>query len=196
MTKLKLLILFTVILQNTFAQKSVEREKYKTKKENINIAFVPFFNKEIDDQFIYFLNQGRFKVTNTTKISQNLQNEFLKNSWFKSFVDNFEQNLKTKKNLFESANKNEITEFKINTLNSDVIYLHSSIKSKTVTKINKSGNVTLYCTTAVYDLQTGELIMECKVKSKSKFNNTLPEKNETIKTLTQDLFACFEQKFK
>jgi len=195
-TKVKMLILFVLFVQNTFSQKSVESEKYKTQKENINIVFVPFFNKETDEQFTFYLNQGRFTIADTTKISQNLRNEFLKNTWFKNFIDGFAQNLKSEKNLFTNVTENEIKDFKINTLNSDLIFIHSAIESKTVTKINKSGNITLYCTIAVYDLESGEFIFKCKAKSKSEFKNTLPDKNETIKTLTQDLFACFEEKFK
>jgi hypothetical protein len=196
MTKYKILIVFILFLQNTFAQKSEEIKKYKTKKENINFVFVPFFDKEVDKQFIFSLNQGRFKVCDTTKISKNLRNEFLKQTWFKNFVDKLEQNLKTEKNLFESVNENEIKEFKINTLNSDLIYLHSSVEKRTVTKINKSGNVTLYCTIGVYDLESGKLIKKCKIKSKTKFKDALPEENETIITLTEQLFNCLEEIFK
>ena len=194
-TKVKMLILFVLFVQNTFSQKSVKSEKYKAIKENINIVLVPFFNKEVDEQFTFSLNQGRFKIADTTKISQNLRNELLKNSWFKSFTDGFDQNLKSKKNLFTNVTENEIKDFKINTLNSDLIYIHSAIESKTVTKINKSGSITLYCTIAVYDLESGEFIFKCTAKSKSEFKNSLSDKNGTIKTLTQDLFACFDEKF-
>ncbi|REG88764.1 hypothetical protein [Flavobacterium aquicola] len=195
-TKVKILILFVLFTQNTFSQKSVASEKYKTKKDKINIVFVPFFNKETDEQFTFYLNQGRFTIADTTKTSQNLRNEFLKNSWFKNFIDGFDQNLKSEKNLFANVTENEIKDFKINTLNSDLIYIHSAIESKIVTKINKSGNITLYFTIAVYDLESGEFIFKCKAKSKSEFKNSLADKSGTIKTLTQDLFACFEEKFK
>lgn len=185
-----------ILAQNTFAQKSVDFRSEKFKNDTLNVAFVPFFDKEIDEQFIYSINQSPFKITDTTKVFKNLKIEFLKNTWFKNFVDGLEQNLQSEKNLFFGVNENDIKDFKSNILNSDVIYLHSEINSKTVTKINNSGNITLTCSIAVYDLQTGNLIVNCKVKSKTKFKDTLPDKKETIKKLSQDLFACFEQKLK
>jgi hypothetical protein len=191
--KLKIFLIFIFFAQNTFAQKLIKSEN---KNDKIDIVFVPFFDKKTDEQFTFSLNQSRFKITDTTKVFKNLQNEFLKNTWFKSFLDGFDQNLKSEKNLFAGANENEIKDFKIGTLNSDVICIHTAIESKTVTKINNSGNVTLYCTIAVYDLESGELILKCKVKNETKFKDTLPDKNESIKTLNQDLLACFEQKLK
>ena len=164
-----------IFAQNTFAQKSVDFRSEKFKNDTLNVAFVPFFDKEIDEQFIYSINQSPFKITDTTKVFKNLKIEFLKNTWFKNFVDGLEQNLQSEKNLFFGVNENDIKDFKTNILNSDVIYLHSEIHSKTVTKINNSGNITLTCSIAVYDLQTGNLIVNCKVKKIKNMLNVIFE---------------------
>nr|WP_315252188.1 hypothetical protein [uncultured Flavobacterium sp.] len=80
--KLKIFLIFIFFAQNTFAQKLIKSEN---KSDKIDIVFVPFFDKKTDEQFTFSFNQSRFKITDTTKVFKNLQNEFLKNTWFKSF---------------------------------------------------------------------------------------------------------------
>ena len=188
-----ILLPLLLLITKSFAFNKEDLSSEQKYNDTLKIAFIPFFHKDFDDQFICSLKNSKFKLAEINKTSENFRVEYLKNNWLKLFIENISENIKSENNLYFSANKIEIEQFKVNNLNSDYIYLHGSVESRKITKINNSGNETLSILIAVYNLKTGDLVFKRKVKSKTKFENVLPDENEQIRKLSVEAFTILEQ---
>lgn len=183
------------------AQKTIVNSGYKSAKEVLKIALMPYFSngsEPINRIFVQTFDKGRFLVSDTGKISYNiLNNEAFNNSLRKAValsLDN--KSLKKSPNLYAELNAEEIADLKTNFLHADVIIIGSPLEAKKVTKVNGSGNIYLSGNIAVFDLKSGEFIFQCSDKVKSKHDKISHDTPYPVKELVESLYACFEKNLK
>ena len=183
------------------AQKTIVNSDYQSAEEVLKIALMPYFStgsEPINQIFVQTFDNGRFSVSDTGKISYNLlNNEAFNNSLRKAValsLDN--KSLKKSPNLYSELNAEEIADFKNNFLNADINIIGSPLEAKKVTKVNGNGNIYLSGNIAAFDLRSGEFILQCSEKVKSKHDKISHDTPYPVKELIESLYACLEKNLK
>jgi hypothetical protein len=157
--------------QKISANKNYKADAYQT------IAITPYFdelgnpNKKFNELFEETFS-STFNVCCQRKLEHNLRDHatFYELAMSTIYVD-LSEVVRTKSNLFNSLNEAERIDLQNGFSNTDLIIISSSIDSRTVTKINGSGNISVSGNITVFDLRTGEYIAFVADEIKKKFDN-------------------------
>lgn len=187
------LILITQLLltllssSNSVAQIVKQNKTYQWRYPEIRAVIIPFFRKDFDDPFTLVFSQAPFQIADTAQIAHNLMNHKLFNTTAGKILKAAE---KTTKNVYAKLKENEIEDFKANTLHANVILIHPSIKSETLTKIKKKRRISLQGDLLVYDLLTGELIVRCSANSQTPLKGDTVDISSAVKNHAEELRTC------
>jgi hypothetical protein len=178
---------FFLITSSTLAQHEhpIPRE---TNPDSTLIVIFPFFKKEFDDAFAVTFSQARFKIADTAQISHNLLNHELFNNTARKVI---ELASRKSKNIYSNFSKNEIDDFKVNTLYSDIILIHLEITSTTIEKLRGKKIKKLGGYILAYNLRSGEFIHCCSTESKITFYDEAEGMAYAIRRFAAEAFACF-----
>jgi hypothetical protein len=190
MTRL-LLIIFTVVSVTCFSQTTINKE-YKTADKEISITIVPYFDKIDDILFSTFISD-KFTVVDTSAISYNILNHEQFNNTLRKVIEEYATAKISKpyKNIYEKLTENEINDFKAKTLNSDFIIIPSKIDSRTVTKINRTGFIHLHGGITIYDLHSGQFVLQCNEKIRQDFTDANPDVDAAVRKLIETYIPYF-----
>lgn len=190
--KLNLKLYLYLIALSTFAQHEhpIPRE---SNPDSTLIAIVPFFKKEFDDPFVVTFSQGRFKIADTAQISHNLLNHELFNNTARKVI---ELASRKSKNIYSNFSKNEIDDFKVNTLYSDIVLIHLEINSTTIEKLRGKKIKKIRGDILAYNLRSGEFIHRCSIESKIEFYDEAEGRAYAIKRFAEEAFACFSERLR
>lgn len=201
--KMKQFILAILLLSlascSGVAQKKVVNRSYTSNnKGDLKVAIVPYYSKgsqEVNEIFFQAFNKGRFIVSDPNKISHNILNhEGFNNSLRKTIYADFD--VKKKPNLYSGLSEDEIIEFKASFLHSDILIVGSKINSRKVAKVNGSGSISSSGNIAVFDLRSGEFILQYPAKVKAHYNKISPNTSNPINELAESLYEGLENNLK
>lgn len=162
-------------------------------RDSTLIVILPFFKKEFDDTFALKFSQGRFKIADTSQISHNLLNHELFNSTARKVIE-FASG--KSKNIYADISKDEIENFKINTLHSDIILVHLKTTATTIEKVRRKQFIKIQGDILAYDLKSGEFVHRCSIESKIAFYDKAEGKAYAISKFAEEAFACFSERLK
>lgn len=198
MTRLKIIIYFILFSGfNLDAQNVNLNKQYSLEKEEIVVVINPFWgdnSKKINDTFFQNFNKGRIKVADTCKIRNNILTDITFNDLVRRITDEKTNNKKS--NLYLNFSDTEIENFKLNTLNADLIIFISDLTGKKVTKLNISGSIQLSGEIMVFDLKTGEFVLQCSNKIKERYKVMTSNTPYPYEKLAEYYYNCFEQNIK
>ena len=202
MNRFLLVVLFVVgFALSGAAQKVIVNPDYNSANKELRLALMPYFatNAEsINQIFFQSFNKGKFSISDTAGIMQNILNhEVFNNSLRKTISLNYDKKLLKKGfNLYTSLNDKEIADFQANFLEADILIVGSQLETEKVTKVNGSGNIELTGGIAAFDLRSGDFILQCSDKVKSKHSKIDPATPIPLKELMDSLYTCFEKNLK
>ena len=191
--KLPLLILALVL--TTFSlqgQKLMANKEYKARNPINTVAWVPYFNEdkvvsELNEQFYQAFKKG-FSVADPEQILHNMTHHRAFNEIVRETTGFEAHTLKHNLNLFDPMTDEQVAVYKANFMHTDVLIIGSSIKSRTLTKINGSGNISVSGWLTIFDLRTGEFIVSIFKKVKKKFDTITSETMPPTKELFEYLY--------
>lgn len=136
-----------------------------------------------------------FTIADTSTISHNILHHKQFNNTLRKIIDEHNKSKISKPygNIYEKLTQDEIADVKNNTLNSTFIVIFSKIESRTITKMNGTGFVRIQGGITVYDLQSGQSVLQCNKKIKHKFLNANPDKRLALRKLIESYVPCLIQ---
>ena len=196
-----LLFLIPVAFVNlTHAQKVTTNKQYQP--EDIQtISFTPYFNEQgnpyqdFNGLFEEALSRN-FEVCCQPGLEHNLMNhEAFNDLAGRTIYSDLSELTRTKSNLFNALTGSEKLELQNGCQNTDLVVITSKIDSRTVSKLNGSGNISVSGNITVFDLRTGEFIAFISDEIKQKFDdmqNASPPLSELVNSLVNGLNKALE----
>jgi AAA+ ATPase superfamily predicted ATPase len=172
-----LIFLISIAFVNfAYAQKVTTNRKYQPEKIQ-TISFTPYFNEQgnpdqdINGLFKEALSRN-FEVCCQSELEHNLiKHEAFNNLAGRTIYSDLSELIRTKSNLFNTLTNSEKLELQNGCKNTDLLVITSKIDSRTVSKLNNSGNISISGNITVFDLRTGEFVAFISDEVKQKFDD-------------------------
>lgn len=172
----------------THAQKVTTNKQYQP-KDIKTISFTPYFDEQGNpsEDFNNLIEEAlssSFAVCCQTELEHNLMNhESFNQVASRTLYSDISELIKTKSNLFSSLTESEKLELQNGCNSTDLIFIFSNIDSRTLTKLNNSGSISLSSNLSVFDLRTGEFVAFVTDDIKKKFDDMGRAASPTIELM-------------
>jgi hypothetical protein len=185
-----------------FSQKQFLNTSYKLQKHSIKIAIIPFLqNDKLYTQAIFDDlmkdSLSSVKLADLDIVVHNIVTDSLTNASLNKIINKQYTNeeLRDHPNLSLLLRAETISYLKQMLDGSDILLIPSGIKSRTVTKINGTGNTTMYGRFSLYDLNSGDLIFDLPAANKVNYLITDDEVRKQMEVLLESFHPYYFKNF-
>ncbi|MTI21247.1 hypothetical protein E1176_09465 [Fulvivirga sp. RKSG066] len=198
--KYLLFIIYLPFVNLAHAQKVTTNKQYQP-EEIKTISFTPYFDEQgnPDQDFNNLIEEvlsSSFAVCCQTELEHNLMNhEAFNEVASRTLYSDLSKLVKTKSNLYSPITDSEKLELQKGCRNTDLVFIFSKIDSRTVTKLNNTGSISISGNLTVFDLRTGEFVAFITDDNKQKFDDmsqATPPLNQLISSLVNELNRAIE----
>jgi hypothetical protein len=196
-----LLFLIPVVLVNLAHAQKVTGNKQYQPEEILTVSFTPYFNEQGNpsEDFNSLFEEAvssTFTVCCQSELEHNLMNhEAFNKLASRTIYSDLSELVRAKSNLFNALTDKEKLELQNGFKNTDLIVVTSKIDSRTVSKLNNSGNISVSGNITIFDLRTGEFVAFITDEIKKKFDDmsqASPPTEELVNSLITGLNKALE----